>query len=118
MAVKLMQNLHVPSFFLTRTGGALHGESEYSTIPLSSSFCVSSRIVACSSGEYRLYLHCMGVVFGSFNSIFWAMPAMAPGLLGFLATTSCRAYSRHEMSLRSSVLALSPNLRSAPTYSS
>ena len=117
VAEKLMQNRQVPSAFRTSTGGARHGESEYSMMPFSSSFCVSSLIVRCSSGEYRRYLHCTGTVLGSFNSIFCSTPAIAPGCLGFLATTSCNAYKRHDRSLRISVLVLLPKRRSDPTCS-
>ena len=43
MAVKFTQNRHLPSFFLTKTTGAAHGEREFlSIIPLSSIFAPSS----------------------------------------------------------------------------
>ena len=110
VAVKLTQNLHFESFFLTSTTGADHGESLYSTIPFSSITWHSSLIISFSAGEYLLYLHLRGVTFGSFSSNVNSTPFIIPGLLGSVAATLWNTYSSLAMSSLVSIGVRGPNL--------
>ena len=93
VAVECTPTLHSPSLNDT---GAGHGEHQ-SSIPLSSSSCVSALMMAFSCGEYRLGLHFTGVGLGSTNLITPSNPFMIPGVLGFFATTMCIAHRRHAL---------------------